>query len=200
MLKEQPQGTELLVAGEFNSKLSELEGNRREEDIAAALVMEGLEDMSVHFLLLWRSWCWYGRTWRMIWEGREVWYQTDYILGTNCCLLWNVSVRDTRYNSYRYMVLGFFRSAPLREHTKYLGGRKRPPLRTPTSLTREDRIFLALRRAVLKPQARDARKNMWILEATWRLVNKRVSAVRSCEGPVPHSEVGTRHCGKSKGR
>ena len=28
------------------------------------------------------------------------------------------------------------------------------------------------------PQARDTRKNAWILEATWRLINKRVSAQR----------------------
>ena len=35
-----------------------------------------------------------------------------------------------------------------------------------------------LRRAVPKPQARDVRKNTWILKATWRLVDKRVSARR----------------------
>ena len=42
----------------------------------------------------------------------------------------------------------------------------------------EDGIFAALRKAVLKPQAREARKNVWILEDMWRLVNKRVSARR----------------------
>ena len=45
-------------------------------------------------------------------------------------------------------------------------------------LTREDGIFAALGRAILKPQARDARKNVWISEAKWRLVNERVSALR----------------------
>ena len=64
----------------------------------------------------------------MIWEGREVRSQTDYILGTDHRLFWNVSVRDPMHNSDQYMVLGCLRSAPIREHTKYLGGRKRLPL------------------------------------------------------------------------
>ena len=42
----------------------------------------------------------------------------------------------------------------------------------------EDGICAALRKAVLKPQAREARENVWILEDMWRLVNKRVSARR----------------------
>ena len=36
-LKERPRGAKLMVAGDFNVKLSELEGDRRGEDIAAAL-------------------------------------------------------------------------------------------------------------------------------------------------------------------
>ena len=46
----------------------------------------------------------------------------------------------------------------------------------PTAPTREDGIFTDLRRAVLKPKARDARKNAWILGAPWILVNERFSA------------------------
>ena len=37
---------------------------------------------------------------------------------------------------------------------------------------------MALHRAILKPLARDARKNAWILEASWILLDKRVSARR----------------------
>ena len=36
-LKERPRGAKLMVEGDFNVKLSELEGDRRGEDIAAAL-------------------------------------------------------------------------------------------------------------------------------------------------------------------
>ena len=60
----------------------------------------------------------------------------------------------------------------------YLRGRKWLPLRPPTAPMREDGIFAALQRAVSKPQARDAKKKAWISEATWRLVEERVSARR----------------------
>ena len=76
-----------------------------------------------HFLLRRRSWCWYERTWRMIWARREVRPQKDYILGTDRRLFWNVSVRDPRHNSDHYVVLGFLCSYPLREHSEYLGRR-----------------------------------------------------------------------------
>ena len=74
------------------------------------------------------------------------------------------------------MVLGCLHSAYLREHTRYLGGRKRLPLCPPTAPTRKDRIFAALRRDVINPRAWEASKNVWILATTWRLVDKRVSA------------------------
>ena len=173
-----PRGTELLVAGGFNVKLSKPESDRRGEDIAAALAMEGLEDMLVQFLPHRRSWCQDRRTWSIIWDGREVISQTNYILGTDRHLFWNVSVQYLRHNSDHYMVLGCLCRSPLREHSKYLRGRKRLPFPPLTAPMREDGIFAALRRAVRKPQARDARKNAWISESWWRLVNKRFSTLR----------------------
>ena len=65
-LKERPRGAELLVAGESNENLAEPEGDRRGEDIAAAMATEGLEDMSAHFLPRQCSWCRNGRTCSMI--------------------------------------------------------------------------------------------------------------------------------------
>ena len=41
--------------------------------------------------------------------------------------------------------------------------------------TRVNKTFAALRRAVPKAQPRAERRNAWISEETWRLVNKRVS-------------------------
>ena len=105
-LKERPWGAKLLVAGDFNAKLSEPEGDQRGENMAAALATEGLEDMLAHLLLLRSIWCRDGSVWIMIWKGREVRYQTDYILGTDCRLFCNVSVRDPRNSSYQQMVLG----------------------------------------------------------------------------------------------
>ena len=114
----------------------------------------------------------------MIREGREVQYRTDYILGTDYRLFENVSVQDPRHNSDHYTVLGCLHSAHLREHARYLGGRKRLPLLPSTAPTREDGIFAALRRAVPKPLDKEVRKKAWILAATWRLVDKRVSVRR----------------------
>ena len=114
----------------------------------------------------------------MIREGREVRSRTDYILGTDCRLFGNVSVRDPRHNSYHYMVLGCLHSASLKDHTRYLGGRKKIPLHPPTEPTMEDTIFADLRRAVPKPRDQEARKNAWILATMWRLVDERVSARR----------------------
>ena len=114
----------------------------------------------------------------MLQEGKEVRSQMYYILGMDRRLFWNVSVQDPRHNSDHYMVMGCLHSASLGEHAKYLGGSKWLPLQPPTSHMREDGIFAALQRAVPNPQAREARKNAWISEATWRFVDKRVSARR----------------------
>ena len=74
------------------------------------------------------------------------------------------------------MFLGFLHSAPLREHTKYLGQSIRIPLHPLTTLAREEGIFAALRRETPNQKAWEARKNAWISEDMWRLINKRVSA------------------------
>ena len=49
-LKERPRGTALIVAGDLNTTLSNLENNGRGTEIAAALTEAVLEDMEAHFL------------------------------------------------------------------------------------------------------------------------------------------------------
>ena len=124
-LKERPRGAALLVAGYLNTTMTEPENEQRGTDIAAALTAEGLEDTTTHFLPRQHTWCRERRTWSMVIEGKVVRSRTDYILGTDRRLFWNVSVRDPRHNTDHYMVLGCLRSAPEREHKKYLTGRKR---------------------------------------------------------------------------
>ena len=68
------------------------------------------------------------------------------------------------------MVLVYLRITPLREHTEYLGRHTRLALQTLTTPTRQERLFVDLRRAIQKPKAREARKNSCILEYTVRLV------------------------------
>ena len=99
----------------------------------------------------------------MLQKGRKVRSRTDYILGTDRRLFRNVSVRDPRHNSDHYMLLGCLQSASLMEHKRYLWGRKKFPLRPPSKPTREDNTFVAIRRAVPKVRAREARQYEWIL-------------------------------------
>ena len=49
--KELPLGAKLLVAGDLNVNLADPEGDRMDEEIAAALTKTGLEDMLTQFLL-----------------------------------------------------------------------------------------------------------------------------------------------------
>ena len=105
-LRERPKGTELLVAGDLNINPADPEGDRREEEIATTIATEGLEDMAPHFLLQKCRWCWYRRTWGMLWKGREVRSRIDYILGTDHRLFGSVSVQDPWHNLDHYMVLG----------------------------------------------------------------------------------------------
>ena len=177
-IRSKPRGTELFVVGNFTVDLAALEGDLRAEDIATALATEGLEDLVRHFLPRETRWCRDRRTWGVIIKGREVRSRTDYILGTDRRLLRNVAVRDPRHNSDHYMVLGCLPRAPPTEHKRYLGGRKRLPVRPPRYPMRTDELFAALRRAVPRAQPRKARRNAWISESTWRLIDKRFSARR----------------------
>ena len=65
-LKDQPQGTALIVAGDLNTDLGEMDGDRRGAEISAALTEAGLEDMATHFLPLKRRWGRERRTWAMV--------------------------------------------------------------------------------------------------------------------------------------
>ena len=174
-LRERPKGAELLVAGDLNINLPALECNRREEDITNKIAKEVLEDMDPHFLPRQRRWCWDRRTWRILRKGNKVW---SYILGTDRRLFGNVSVRDPRHNSDHYMVLDCLPSASLTEHMRYLGVRKRWLMRLLTKPTQVDKTFAALRRAIPKAQPLAARRNTWISEETWKLVDERVSTLQ----------------------
>ena len=55
--------------------------------------------------------------------------------------VWIFVIGYKQYLPGYYMVLGCVQSASLKDHTRYLGGRKRLPLRPPTEPTREDTIF-----------------------------------------------------------
>ena len=134
--------------------------------------------MSAHFLPRRHPWFRDRRTWSMVRAGREMRPQTYYILGTDPHLFWDVSVRDPRHNLDQYLVLGYPHRTPLREHSEYHGGRKRPPLRTPNTPTREDGLFAALQRTAPKPKARDVQKTL----GSWRPHGESSTRESPCAG------------------
>ena len=98
-LKESPKGTVLVVAGDLNTALDDPENDRKGTEIAAALTEAVLEDMTAHLLPRQQRWGRERRTWSMVREGKLVRSRTDYILGTDRSLFWNVSVRDRLNNT-----------------------------------------------------------------------------------------------------
>ena len=150
----------------------------RAEDLKGWLATAGVEDVAQYFMPQRRRWSRDRRTWDMRRKGQVVRSRNDYILGTDRRLFKNIAVWDPRHNTDHYMVLGCLLGAPLAATHRYLGGRKRWPVRPPAEPSRTDTLFAALRRAVPKPAPQEARQNAWISAETWRLIDERVSTRR----------------------
>ena len=88
----------------------------------------GLKYILAHFLPCHRHWMRYVIQWSILCRNQEVRFRTDYILGKDCCLFQNISVRECRHNLYHYLVTGCLFRATLREHQRYLGTRTCLPL------------------------------------------------------------------------
>ena len=105
-LRDQPRGTALIVARDFNTDLREMASDGRGTEITAALTEAGLEDMTAQFLPRKRRLGRERRTWSMVREGKVIRSRMDNLLGTDRSLFRNVAARDPRYNSDHYMVVG----------------------------------------------------------------------------------------------
>ena len=146
----------------------------RAEEIAAALASSGLEDMIAYFLPRRKSWSRDGRIWSMRRGDKVVRSQTDYLLGIDHRLYQNLSVRDVRHNSDHYLVLGCLQGAPAGGHARYLGSRRRFPLRPPQTANAKDCLFVELRGAVPNFPLWGRVRQAWILPETWRLVDEKI--------------------------
>ena len=71
-LGDQPRGTAIVVAGDFNTDLGETASDGRGTEIVAALTEAGVEDMTAHFLLKMGLWGRERRTWSMVREGKVI--------------------------------------------------------------------------------------------------------------------------------
>ena len=82
-LGDQPRGTALIVAGDLNTDLGNIDYDGRGTKILAAITESGLEDMAALFLPRKQKWGRERRTWAMVRGGKAVRSRTDYILGTD---------------------------------------------------------------------------------------------------------------------
>ena len=112
--------------------------------------------------------------------GREITSKTDYVLGVDRRSFRKVQTRNPRHNSDHLMVVASLRPASLREHRRYLGGRRRFPLKPPKGgqATEADKVFAELKAAMPPPEPRSFRRNAWISDETWKLVDERVAIRR----------------------
>ena len=179
-MAERPRGAEFIVSGDLKVDLYKTGGQVWDEEIAAVVVMAGLEYFAGNILLLRRSYCKDQRTWVVVRQGRVVRSRTDHILGSNRWIFQNVALRNLRHNSYHCMVLGCPGGASLREHPHYLWRRLFLLLRPPVRQTRTwaDKIFADFWHTVPDPYKQAVHHNLWILAEMWRLVDKRVSTRR----------------------
>ena len=137
--------------------------------------MEILKYMASHFLSLYLLWTRYGQIWNMLCRGREVWSQTDQILGIDLHLFHKISIRDPRHNSNNILILGWLLSAALRDHQLYLGTHIRLPIHPPRRTSREDALFDTILRVLHNPPARNHCRNYWISEEAGWCIEARLS-------------------------
>ena len=80
-----------MVVGDFDTNLDAPLVGDRYEGIEVALAEEGLEYISGPFIPGYNPCLKYGCTWDMHQDVRDVCSRTNYILGTDSCLLQNLS-------------------------------------------------------------------------------------------------------------
>ena len=108
-------------------------------------------------------------------QGRKVYSRMDYLLVMDLCQLRNFSVQDLRHNLDHSIVPGCLHGAAQREHSCYLGWRRRPPLRPLKQKTWEDQWFAMLRRAITKTLPRECHQNQSVSAETLYIVDEQVA-------------------------
>ena len=130
-ISRQPQGAELLVAGNFNADLANPEGIACAEEIDTALAAAGLEDMSANLSLMHKPWT---RDWRIWIIRRRDWVVRCWTycqLGTDSHIYQNLLVRNACHKSNHYLVLGCLWGELAQEHVCYLRQKHRFPFQPP---------------------------------------------------------------------
>jgi hypothetical protein len=164
-----------IIMGDLNADLMDPNPDSRTVEIMALMASMGLEDMPSHFRQ--RAGFRHGDTWHMVRDGQLISSKCDYIMATDRRIFQYVRLKEPRYNSDHLMVTGGILSATRRENFECLRGRKSFPLRTTANLSEADQLHQQIKDSVDTNDTNVIRKTRepWISEATWKLIDKRVS-------------------------
>ena len=99
IIKQFPDGAELVVAGDFNYDLAAAEGSIHGEKITAPLSTSVLEDTSAHLLPWINPWLRDRWTWSILLGSQEVCSWTDNILVIYRYLLQNVLFQYAQHST-----------------------------------------------------------------------------------------------------
>jgi len=167
----------IIFMGDINVDLLATELSARDEEIATALALHGLNDVSQFFRRPH-----YGRwTWSQRREDQFLQSTTDWILAENPLDIARWTIKMPRYyHSDHRLVLGELHLTTRRRHRRYINSRQHLPIFIPRPLTRVDQMFEDLckyrRRQSGTPHTQ--RDRSWIAADTWQLIDRRTSLRR----------------------
>ena len=111
----------------------------------------------------------------MLRGGREVHYQTKYIMGTYRCMFQNAAVLDAWYKTHHYLVLGYLRKTTPTAHSQDLRKQTRfptKPLMTPDGV---DCLFTEVLGGIFNPPCQELSYQSCISPETWHLINTMIA-------------------------
>lgn len=164
----------LLFLGDINVDLAQSDLDDRGEDIATALALLGLFDVSMAFQHPKGRWTW--SQWR---EGCLLRSTTDWILAEQLEDIVKWALKCPRgYHSDHRLLLVELSLAPMETHRRYLHSRRQFPAWIPRPFTRVDQAFMDLLEFQRPPDPKGQRDRSWIASDTWRLIDRRAEIRR----------------------
>lgn len=162
----------LIFLGDINVDLRQVDDDRS-EDIATALTLVGLQDVSDHFTHPRGRWTWSQRR-----QNRYVRTVTDCILAESPEEFSRWAVKIPRYDSDHRALIAELQLHHAHMHSRYVRQRRHFPVVLSRPLTYADQLLedLKVHRKTLDPQRQ--RDHSWISFQTWQVIDRRVSLRR----------------------
>ena len=162
----------LIFLGDINVDLHQVDDDRS-EDIATALTLVGLQDLSDHFLHPRGRWTW--SQWR---QNRYIRTVTDCILVESPKEFSRWAVKIPRYDSDHRALIAELQLNHAHMHSRYLRQRRRFPVVLSRPLSYADQLLEDLKVHRKPPDPQRQRDRSWISFQTWQVIDRRVSLRR----------------------